>query len=178
MLVLTLVPVLLLGRTGWWNQNYSILYGPAYYYENVFYHSFDFQYDSQKQSCTTGSSFKGFALSSSFDNQLQELGIRGFINPTRISFGISKSIRAFPYMYVQQNMERENKEIKKSNLNTRPGIGISGIVGFGNSITSRFQIQGGYSLNRDYLDNGNGLVIEFKVGLGIDLRKVRSRKRE
>lgn len=76
-------------------------------------------------------------------------------------------------MYVQPNLVRDIDAEKNITVNVRPGFGLNGVIGAGKLIDIRYQVQGGYSLNRQYLENGNCFAVDIRLGFGLDHTKIK-----
>jgi hypothetical protein len=116
------------------------------------------------------------SINSTFDQFIQEVGIKGLLNPSRFSLNVSRIVRLFPYGFIQQNVYRRGDVFSFNHQNTRPGIGVNGLIGVGNAMNARVQCQAGYNLSRYHRENNQGFVFEMKVGVGINTRMVKRKR--
>lgn len=174
-----------LGKFGWSFADYSILAGQQYRFGQRPLWNFELQYDKYSSSCLHQSHYFGIGLNYSFNDNQTEFGLKGMLNPTHFKIMVSRAVKFYPYLFGQGNfiqtksfdpITTESKQI--SNYGFRPGLGLTGNIREDKILSIRTSLQVGYNI---LLNNGqslkNSLTLEFKVGVGINLRRLKRNKR-
>lgn len=179
LLVVAIIPTLSYSRIGYFYKNISFLYGGYFNSQSIFSNSFEFNYENARKSCTTRPLYYGLGVSYSANRELNELGLKAIINPTRIRLNFSRNVLFFPYVFIQANLKDQKKEANSvRDFNYRLGIGINGIFYSRRTIQIRTSFQLGYTLSDLYEYANNGMVLELKIGVGLNLKKIRNRKKD
>lgn len=137
---------------------------------------FDLQYDHFSRTCTNYNGYRGLGINYSVNNGQKEFGLKAMFNPTRLSWGVTRSLRFYPYLFAQGNYTRAKRQDPVTNENTtynyfnfRPGLGIAGRYSPGKRIVLRNSLQLGYDTAVKKAQNP--WVVEVKIGIGLNMRK-------
>lgn len=173
-----------LGKFGWSFADYSIFAGQQYRFGQRPLWNFELQYDKYRKSCTYQSHYFGIGLNYSFNDNQTEIGVKGMYNPTRFKFLVSRTIKFYPYFFGQGNYI-QTKSIDQTSTETkpadsysfRPGLGLSGNIRDDKVLCIRTSIQVGYNIPFNNAQSfKNSLTLEFKVGIGINARRLKQNK--
>lgn len=181
-IILTLIlPLTSNARFGWSFTDYSILAGQQYRFEQRPLWSFEFQYDKCSKHCLRETHYRGIAVNYSFNNNQTEIGLKGMWNPTNWTVLASSSTKFYPYLFGQGNylqtksqdpITAENKQINSYNF--RPGLGLTGNFREDNVLNIKTYLQLGYNIPFNSTQNfKNALTLEFKLGFGINTRRLK-----
>jgi hypothetical protein len=98
---------------------------------------------------------------------------------------VTRSVKFYPYLFGQGNfiqtrsidpITTENKQISKYGF--RPGVGLSGNIREDKVLCIRTSLQVGYNIPFDKAQSlKNSLTLEFKVGIGINSKRIKRNKR-
>jgi hypothetical protein len=178
-------PMTCLAKFGWSFSDYSILAGQQYRFGQRPLWNFEFQFDKYSSSCLHQSHYFGIGLNYSFNENQTELGLKGMFNPTHFKIMVSRTIKFYPYLFGQGNfiktkyldqITNESKQI--SNYGFRPGLGLTGNIREDKVLSIRLSLQVGYNISFDNSQSlKNSLTFEFKVGFGINSRRLSRNKR-
>lgn len=179
-----ILPLTCFGKFGWSFADYSILAGQQYRFGLRPLWNFELQYDKYSKSCIHQSHYFGFGLNYSFNDNQTELGLKGMWNPTRFKIMVSRTVKFYPYLFGQGNflqtkitdpITTENKQI--TGYSIRPGLGLSGNIRDNKTLCIRTSLQVGYDIPFDNAQSfKNSLTLEFKVGIGINVRRLKRNK--
>jgi len=174
---LFLTPLSLSAQVGWRFTNYSLFYGGLYHQQGGYLQNIEILYDKGQRSCITRPSHFGFGANASFNSNYSEFGIKGFYNPTRLTILFSRNFHLSPYAYAQanysfQNLISENRQY----FGFRPGLGFLTIHGR-KKVHFRISAQVGYNFNSYVNEVAHGLSIELKVGIGLNIKRIRTAKK-
>ncbi len=176
-LILILLPLSTSARMGWRFTNYSLLYGGLYHLQSGYLQNIELLYDQGWRSCTSGPSHFGFGANASFNSSYSEFGVKGFYNPTRITFPFIRALLLSPYLYAQANYSFDNlANDNRQYFGFRPGLGFLTIHSRG-TLTFRVSAQVGYNINSYINEVAHGLSIELKVGIGLNIKRIRAVKK-
>lgn len=177
-----ILPLTCLGRSGWSFADYSILAGQQYRFGQRPLWNFELQYDKYSKSCLHQSHYFGFGLNYSFNDIQTEYGLKCMYNPTRYKIMASRTVKFYPYLFGQGNyiqtksldpITTENKQINKYGF--RSGLGLSGNIREDKVLCIRTSLQVGYNIPLENAQSfKNSLMLEFKVGVGINTKRLKS----
>jgi len=174
-----------LGKFGWSFADYSILAGQQYRFGQRPLWNFELQYDKYSSSCLHQSHYFGIGLNYSFNDNQTEYGLKGMLNPTHFKIMVSRTVKFYPYLFGQGNfiqtnsldpITNERKQI--GSYSFRPGLGLTGNVMEDKVLNIKTSLQVGYNIPFDNTQSvKNSLTLEFKVGIGINSRRLKSNRR-
>lgn len=171
------IPLYTSARTGWYFKDYSIMYGGSSSLNNKISYNLEISFDKGWRSCTHNPFYYGFSINSTFDKEFKEYGFKSFLNPTRYSFHLSRRLKIIPHAYLQANIKKKEIEAKSSSdYNYKVGLGINSRYFSGNIISVRSTIQVGYVFNDKFISPNKNLVIEFKIGFGLNSNVFKKKK--
>ena len=176
-LILILLPLSINARMGWWFNNYSLLYGGLYHLQSGYLQNIELLYDKGRRSCTSRPTYFGFGANASVNSNYSEFGIKGFYNPTRITFPFIRALLLSPYLYAQANYTLDNlANDNRQYFGFRPGLGLISIHGR-KKVIFRVSAQVGYNINSYVNEVAHGLSVELKVGIGLNIKRIRAAKK-
>lgn len=164
-------------KIAWRLQNLSCLYGFTYYQDRGFAHSFEILYDQSFRLRRSGfkASYFGFGFVGSQDSRYQELGLKFILAPITRPIRFSRKTSIIPLAFIQSNWKNvRGGESFASDMNIRLGVGINGNLDlfYKPPIVIKPTLQVGYTLDDDFGNSKKGLSVEFRIGIGLNLRRV------
>lgn len=107
--------------------------------------------------------------------------VKGMYNPTKLLVPLSRKTKFYPYIFGQGNLIQINPsgtQEQKSTISydVTTGIGITGDINDFKVVNLRTYLQLGYNmpLHNTTTNFANALLLQFKVGIGINMRRVKS----
>jgi len=178
-LLIVFFPFVANARYGYMYNNFTLFYGGYITNNTQVLSSFEFLYDRAFKSCMTRPTYYGLGVIGTFSPSFNEYGIKGLINPFRTTYNINRSARISPYFFGQGNLYQSKLNSSYSNdFNFRPGLGFNTSFRSNKKILLRTSVQVGYTIPINTVEQVNGFVFEFKVGLGINTARFRKKKEE
>lgn len=181
-----------LSNAGWggWSFRYiSGYYGLNYSPEFRYGNSFELLYERGLTNCTVRPKYYAFGVAGNFSKEYTEAGLKGQIIPGHMAWthvGWQRPGAWFlqrylfqPYLFCQGNIQRQfssaSDEFSKG-FNCRPGVGIniSQTHPMMRFAAVRANLQAGYTFS-SLEKKGLPILVEFKVGIGINVRRHRIR---
>jgi hypothetical protein len=180
-IIFLLLPVFCSARIGWSFSSFSFLAGQQYRYNQKSILVAELQYDFFRTSCIERPVYYGASISYAKTNNFTEFGLKGMWNPTRRILMANNYLRFYPYMFAQANYYSQNQSDSFAsgmssigNYGIRSGIGITGNLPELRVLNFRYHVQVGY--HQPFANTGtfaNSLVVEFKVGVGINVLAIK-----
>lgn len=180
-IIFLLAPVFCCARIGWSFSSFSFLAGQQYRYNQKSILAAELQYDFFHTSCIERPVYYGASISYAQTKNFSELGLKGMWNPIRIILMANNYFRFYPYIFAQANYFSPNQSrdfvsgmSSIGNYGIRPGIGLAGNLPELRVLNFRCHVQVGY--HKPFANTGtftNSLVVEFKVGVGINVLTIK-----
>lgn len=181
-ILIMILPLTVSAKFGWSFNDYSFLFGQQYRIGQNFLWGIDFQYDRYRKNCLARKRYFGFGANYSFNSGYYEVGIKGMWNPTNLLIMPSRTIKFYPYLFGQGNytavkvLNNISPETA-TGYSIRPGIGLTGNIRDNKVLSIRTYLQAGYNIPFNNTQSfKSSLTIEFKVGIGINSRKLKRDK--
>jgi hypothetical protein len=95
-------------------------------------------------------------------------------------------MRLYPYLFGQANFVQTKtqnlittEDLKVNSYSFRPGLGLTGNFMENNEVSIRTSLQLGYTLPFENIQNSkNPLMLEFKLGLGLNVAKLKRNRQQ
>lgn len=165
-----LIPLTSSAQIGWNLNHISLSYGRMLQQNSDHSNSFELLFNRGGRSCLVRHNYYGLGVSISSNSKYVERGFKAQINPTNSIVRITAGSRLVPYVYIQGNLKRANERNTPSDLNFRPGLGILGHIKTNSILVLTTACQLGYTINDAFANSRQGLVFDFKLGIGLATR--------
>ena len=149
-------------------NDFSLLVGQQWKKQQTILWSIDFQYENYRKTCTQTKNYIGFGLNHSFRNTESTFGVKLLWNPTKFKLALNRNSALIPYLIGQLDY---SKQTLKSTSVFRTGLGLTGTFCFTQLPNFKASLQATYAIPlQTYQTMYSGVIIECKVGLGINQR--------
>jgi hypothetical protein len=180
-----LIPLTVEARYGWYFSDISIFGGQQYRFGQYSFWGFELSFDHALKSCIIKPRYYGVGLIYSVNYNQSEIGLKGSWNPTRLVMPITRSIKFYPYIFMQGNMVYTKNNIKigetdpEYGYNFRPGLGLTGNFRESSIVSIRTILQVGYNIGTANAKTfKEALAIEVKIGLGLNIIAIKRNKHQ
>lgn len=175
--LLAISPHLASARFGWSTRSLSLQYGRVFYNQFGELNSFELLLDHANGGCVRrwpDSYYKGISIKSSFNSNYLEIGIKGIIGPKFSRIPLTRNITGLGYAFFQANYASLNSaEQNKNDFNFRPGIGVVTDIQTKSILVFKPAVEFGYTLNPLIESSATPLTFEIKMGIGLNLHKMK-----
>jgi hypothetical protein len=149
-------------------NDFSLLVGQQWKTQNTTLWSIDFQYEKYRKTCTQTNNFFGVGINHTFRNDESIFGVKLMWNPTKLKIAATRQSAIIPYLIGQFDY---TKQTLNSTKVFKPGVGITGTFYYSHAPNIKASLQSTYAIPlQSYQNLYSGLVIECKIGIGINTR--------